>query len=101
VVWTTTVGKGIGSATVQGTMNAEQLPDPPALAEVRRSLEKWGYAHTRPCELSDVEVAEAGLIVERGLTIDTIYVDSEQGRAARRGDENIRLLQRLKKHANQ
>jgi hypothetical protein len=45
---------------------------------------------------SPQEEAAAEWIVERGLTIDTFYVDSEQGRAARRGDENIKLLQRLK-----
>jgi hypothetical protein len=74
-------------------MNAEQM----ALAEVRKSIAKWGYSHTAPGALSDAEIAAAGLVAERGLTIDTLYVDSEQGRAARRGDGNIRLLQRLKR----
>jgi hypothetical protein len=78
-------------------MNTEQSSDPPALAEVRKSIAKWGYAHSKPGALSDAEVAAAGLVVERGLTLDSLYVDSEQGRAARRGDGNIRLLQRLKR----
>jgi hypothetical protein len=78
-------------------MNAEPISDPPALTEVRKSIAKWGYAHTEPGVLSDAGVAAAGWIIERGLTLDSIYVDSEEGRAARRGDENIRLLQRLKR----
>ncbi len=78
-------------------MDADQIPDSPALAEVRKSIARWGYAHSAPGALSEAEVAAAGLVVERGLTLDSIYVDSEGGRAAKRGDENIRLLQRLKK----
>jgi len=78
-------------------MNAEQIPDPLALAEVRRSIARFGYCHSSPNALTDSEVAAAGLVADRGLTLDSLYVDSEAGRAARRGDENIRLLQRLKK----
>ncbi len=78
-------------------MNADQIPDSTALAEVRKSIARWGYAHSSPGALTDAEVAAAGLVVERGLTIDSLYVDSEAGRSAKRGDENIRLLQRLPK----
>ncbi len=78
-------------------MNAEQIPDPPALAEVRRSITRFGYGHCSPNALNDDEVAAAGWSVKRGLMIDTIWQDSEAGRSAMRGDENLKLLRGLKK----
>jgi hypothetical protein len=67
----------------------------PALQGVERSIARFGYSHSEPGALSDVEIAAAGLVVVRGLVIDTLHRDTPDGRAALRGDENLELLRRL------
>jgi hypothetical protein len=53
-----------------------------ATSPIQQSLARFGYAHTVPGELSDVEVAAAMLLVVRGLMIDTLFPDTKAGRAA-------------------
>jgi len=67
----------------------------PAMQEVEASLARFGYAHTGPGAIPDAEIAAAGLSVVRGLTLDTLWPDTTDGRAALRGDENLELLRRL------
>jgi hypothetical protein len=60
------------------TAQADMKPEPATLNMVA----KWGYAHTDPEALSDAEIAAAGLTVARGLTLDALFRNDPQGRAA-------------------
>jgi hypothetical protein len=54
----------------------------PAMQEVNESLVRFDYAHTDPGALSDAEITASGLLVVRGLTLDTLFPDSAEGRSA-------------------
>ncbi len=49
---------------------------------VNESLVRFGYAHTDPGALSDAEITASGLLVVLGLTLDTLFPDSAEGRSA-------------------
>jgi len=54
----------------------------PVMQKVNGSLARFGYVHTEPGTISNTEAAEAGLLAVRGLTLDTFYPDTAEGRAA-------------------
>jgi hypothetical protein len=69
--------------------------DSPAMRQVRESIARFGYAHTEPGAISDGEAVAAGLVVVRGLCVDTVHGNTPEARAAVRGDENLELLRRF------
>jgi hypothetical protein len=56
--------------------------DSPAMREVNKSIARFGYAHTKPGAISNAEIEAAGLLVVRGLCVDSLFLDNPQGRAA-------------------
>jgi hypothetical protein len=62
--------------------DAVDSPEPPELVIAELACARFGYCHTESGALTDAELAAAGLLVVRRLTLDTLFPDTAKGRAA-------------------
>jgi hypothetical protein len=48
--------------------------------KIEQALAKWGWAHTEAGDIADEEIERLDLLVHRGMMVDTIFRNDEQGR---------------------